>query len=63
MKGDQSKWSKHTHGEDEVETRSKENVYVRGFVFINWDGIECVVEFRKDGCTINRGTPKENTII
>ena len=34
MKGDQSKWSKLTLGEDEeMETSPKAKVYVRGFVF------------------------------
>jgi hypothetical protein len=35
LKGDQSKWSKHTLGEDEkVKTSSKAKVFVRSFVFV-----------------------------
>jgi hypothetical protein len=34
IRGDQSKWSKLTHEEEEeVETSPKEKLYVRGFVF------------------------------
>ena len=47
-KGDQSKWMKLTLGgeDEEVEIRPRANVYVRGFVFANRDGIECVVGLR-----------------
>ena len=49
MKGDQSKWSKLTLGEDkEVKTSSKAKLYVKGFTFTDLDTIECVVGFRID---------------